>query len=505
MTLPPRILVHVGQAKTGSTALQNFLDRQHDALVAQGVLFPRSVLRRSNPNDPARTPGHLDLLGQLRRGERSPLEDELAAHAGRIDTLVLSIENIFHYPASARPLGRWLKGRQVEMLAVLRDPVSWAQALHYEQVMGGINCATRPLERLVEDGLDSGIYAYDTMLDRLADMLGAGTVHVLDYARHRDGSALIDAALALIRPGLTLEDETRTARVNRSVHVPEAIEAVRRLNPLVARLPQAARFDFAHAMRTHVETERAAGHLADAALWLREPVRGQLARLAAAQNRLLARRMPDGLAPDLPADLAHGTPAEPDPARTAALHGAGLEMLARLWAATPPGERQGDEAADLLPFDLTAEELRLVLQGAAGPGAILLGRADLLAVLLAGVPGRLVQAPEADADRRLRICAHLDALALPSGVLVWRGLRPGGLPLRTPGLVVVAPGTPEDARAAVLDRVARSPRALRLLLADPQGCEAGRALAAQGRLAGQSGRLADLRLPRLAPGRETAD
>jgi hypothetical protein len=90
-------------------------------------------------------------------------------------------------------------------------------------------------------------------------------------------------------------------------------------------------------------------------------------------------------------------------------------------------------------------------------------------------------------------------------VLVWPGLRPEGLPVRTPGLVVVAPGTPPEARAAVLARAARSPRALRLLLATPQGCAAGRALAAHGRLAGQAGRLADLRLPRQTPARDGED
>lgn len=493
MTLPPRILVHVGQAKTGSTALQNFLDRNHEALVAQGVLFPRSVLRRSNPTDPSRTPGHLDLLGQLRRGETTPLEDELAAHAGRIDTLVLSVENIFHHPDSARPLGRWLAGARVEMLAVLRDQISWAQALHYEQVMGGINCSTRPLGRFVEEGLASGIYAYDAMLDRLADTLGAQAVHVLDYAALREGTALIDRVLDLIRPGLDLDRSGMAARVNVSVHVPEAIEAMRRLNPLVALLPQERRFLFTRAMRAQVAEGVAAGDLADALLWMPDPQRGQLARLAAEADRRVAARHMEGAAFGPGPALTRAPPALPDPARTARLAGAALAPLLDLAGPALPG---GEAPLDL---PLGATELRLVLDTAADAGAILLGRADLLAVLLAGQPGRLVQAPEPDAARRSRFLREIDRLALPSGIVVWPGLKRDGLPLRAPDLVVVGPGTPPGARAVVLSRVLRSGRACRVLLADPDSCETGRAVTAQGRAEGAAGRLTVWRLPRRTP------
>lgn len=495
MTLPPRILVHVGQAKAGSTALQNFLDRNHDALVAQGVLFPRSILRRSNPTDPSRTPGHLDLLDQLRRGETSPLEAELAAHAGRIDTLVLSVENIFHHPESARALGAWLQGRQVEMLAVLRDQISWAQALHYEQVMGAINCATRPLARFVEDGIASGIYAYDTMLERLAGILGAGRLHVLDYAALKDGTALIDRVLDLIRPGLTVDRSGMGDRVNVSVHVPEAIEATRRINPLVALMPQDRRFGFAKALRAHVAQARAEGRLDDATLWMPDPARRNLAALAEPGNRRLAQRHMGGAGFGPAAALTTAPPALADPARTDALVAAALEMLVPLLEGAAPG---GEAPLDLT---LTGAELALVLDAAQGPGAILLARADLLAVVLAAQSGRLVQAPEADAARRVALVRVLDPLALPSGIVVWPGLKPGGLPVRGPGLIVVAPGTPPEARAVVLGRAARSTRACTLLLADPDSCETGRALMARGHVTASAGRLVRLLLPRL----ETAE
>lgn len=492
MTLPPRILLHVGQAKTGSTALQNFLDRNHEALAAQGVLFPRSVLRRSNPADPSRTPGHLDLLGQLRRGEKSPLEDELAAHAGRIGTLVLSVENIFHHPDSAAALGRWMAGARVELLAVLRDQISWAQALHYEQVMGGINCSTRPLGRFVEEGLASGIYAYDAMLERLAATLGAQAVHVLDYGALSGGTALIGRVLDLIRPGLDLDRSGMAARVNVSVHVPEAIEAMRRLNPLAALMPQERRFLFAREMRRLVAEGVERGELADALLWMPDPQRRDLAQAAARANRAVAARHP-GLAGFGPGpELTAAPPARPDPVRTARLAGAALEQLLDLAGPALPG---GTAPLDM---PLSAAELRLVLEAAGEAGAVLLGRADLLAVLLAGQPGRLVQAPEPDAARRAAFLRETGRLALPSGIVVWPGLKRGGMPVRAPDLVVAGPGTPPGARDAVLGRALRNPRACRVVLADPDACEAGRALAAQGRQEGSAGRLTLWRLPRRA-------
>lgn len=65
-----------------------------DAMLAQGILFPRSIMKRNNPFDHSRTAGHLLLLHGLKGdGIMQAFRQELASHPHH--TLILSIENMF--------------------------------------------------------------------------------------------------------------------------------------------------------------------------------------------------------------------------------------------------------------------------------------------------------------------------------------------------------------------------------------------------------------------------
>ena len=143
-TLAPlrRIVLHVGQTKAGSTAIQNYLDTQRQALGSRGWLVPRSLFMRRNPFDPGRTPGHFGLITGLRKNDMEAFEAELDASG--CENVVLSVENLFGDQPDDMliRIGSYLKNWRVEVLAVLRSYPDWAASRYVEEVMNGYDRGT---------------------------------------------------------------------------------------------------------------------------------------------------------------------------------------------------------------------------------------------------------------------------------------------------------------------------------------------------------------------------
>ena len=114
-----RLILHVGQTKAGSTSIQNYLESQREALRGHAVLFPKSGMARQNPYDQDRTPGHLRLLSQIRTGDTSEFESELAQDQNA--TVLLSVENIFSDVPEKTLLAaaEYFEDWDVEIIAVL--------------------------------------------------------------------------------------------------------------------------------------------------------------------------------------------------------------------------------------------------------------------------------------------------------------------------------------------------------------------------------------------------
>ena len=87
------LILHIGQTKAGSTAIQNYLDSQRNALLSQDILVPDLSSSRSNPFDLERTSGHLKLIRSISRNRK---QTDLQLSKLRMHKrVVLSAENIF--------------------------------------------------------------------------------------------------------------------------------------------------------------------------------------------------------------------------------------------------------------------------------------------------------------------------------------------------------------------------------------------------------------------------
>lgn len=186
MVPPCRVVFHIGQTKAGSTSIQNYLEAEREALLAQGILYPLSIMRRNNPFDQSRTAGHLLLLNALENAEVvEAFEQERAAHPHH--TLVLSIENaFFDRPDSAvKALGSYLGDDTIEVCAVLRPQFDWLRSRYVENVLSGFSIRTDNFDHFVQDTMRQGVLDYYARLRHVAKLLGAAKAWAIPFTSDR--------------------------------------------------------------------------------------------------------------------------------------------------------------------------------------------------------------------------------------------------------------------------------------------------------------------------------
>lgn len=421
MTLPARVVLHVGMAKTGSTAVQNVMAANREALLAQGVLFPQSVLRRSIPDDPARTPGHLDLVRQLVAGEETPLIAECAAAGPGLHTLFLSIENLFNIEADAgvEALAAFLAGREIRLVAVLRDPQDWIASRYYEVVTTGFVNEARPIDAYVEEALSSGALDYPARLDRLAAAFRPAATSVHDHREIDAAGSAVAVFLAELGVALDAPEAARAPRVNVSLAFPESIEAHRRLNGFVRRLPQPQRFAFARSMKRHYAELAAGGALRPGGAAISPPLRRALRAALEPGCRALSARWFAGrpFGPDRA--WVEQAPPPPDETLVAAIQDFGFEALLAQRAAAESGPAaEADEARAGARFGFGIAETRRLRAACAGARVILEYGAGDATPMAAAMAGKFVMAVESSWSLTLRSQIALGAAALPSPAVI---------------------------------------------------------------------------------------
>ena len=136
----PKLLLHIGMFKTGTTTLQNLMEKQRDLLRRQGVCYPRTD---RPPHE--HLPKHNSLLNALVkddagfRKEKKLLLDEFAASG--CHTLVLSEEGlatpIVLRPLVQRRIARLGADFDIEALCMLRREDTWLESLWTQRCREG--------------------------------------------------------------------------------------------------------------------------------------------------------------------------------------------------------------------------------------------------------------------------------------------------------------------------------------------------------------------------------
>lgn len=139
-----RVILHTGLPKTGSSSLQQLLERNRIRLWEQGVHYPIFGTNREFSIRRERTPGHAGLVQDILDGDPGALKGlvaeirEVVEVSGRtIDTLILSAENIvstrfWDRGKSFNALAAAFGDVDLDVVCVLRHPESWFRSLYLE-------------------------------------------------------------------------------------------------------------------------------------------------------------------------------------------------------------------------------------------------------------------------------------------------------------------------------------------------------------------------------------
>jgi len=129
-----RVYLHVGPHKTGTTYVQGLLTVNHDAIAAQGVLFPRQSFKaQSRAVREAMARGVMPKTGRGVKGEWKKLDAELAQWRG--PAAVVSHEMMSSASdAEMKRLARRLRGFEPHVIYTARDlsrvaPAMWQTGL----------------------------------------------------------------------------------------------------------------------------------------------------------------------------------------------------------------------------------------------------------------------------------------------------------------------------------------------------------------------------------------
>ncbi len=159
----PKLLLHVGMHKTGSTFIQHNLLAHRGALLSAGWLFPKAGF--DVPVDPIRagaTPGHHGLVAALRKNDEiawQALRNEI--RKTKPETVILSCENFLFPTAHDRTellqqLARRLSGfAEIQPIALVRRFDVYIEALYRERVAGGLPMGTAKLPGFLNDFTNS--------------------------------------------------------------------------------------------------------------------------------------------------------------------------------------------------------------------------------------------------------------------------------------------------------------------------------------------------------------
>lgn len=232
----PRIVVHIGATKTGSTYLQHLLEASRPALLRAGVWFPEVGLfwQRNRPHKQA---GHAQFSACARRGDpalRKHIEAGLTRLGDTVHTIILSSEAFF-LEDDAQLIADYFDGFDVEMIAYLRRQDDWANAQYCEFVAGGaVGRVDEPIAVWLDRPDTRRQLDYRTPIRAWSDKVGAENITVRLYNSREfvDGSLIADFAQALNLPILnTLADATNPAR-NEAQFGAAHVELIRHFNGL---------------------------------------------------------------------------------------------------------------------------------------------------------------------------------------------------------------------------------------------------------------------------------
>lgn len=187
----PRLLLHAGTTKTGTTTLQHACDASRAALLTRAILYPDVEL------NPGPSPKHqwlinLPLTGELQRFSRNVAQVAEQARAANATRVILSTEGLSNHwfdlpPAGRAALAALQERFDVTVWVVFREPVSWAMSMYVQAVknppvpLAPPYATTEPPESVVDWPYFATRLDYACFVEDVERVFGTGSVHPMRY------------------------------------------------------------------------------------------------------------------------------------------------------------------------------------------------------------------------------------------------------------------------------------------------------------------------------------
>jgi len=185
----PKLILHAGTPKTGTTSLQRYLDGQRAALLRKGILYPRAEMALDQK------PKHQWIVDALLTGDgvnfTRKMEQVLAEVRPDTHTIIFSTEGLFNHWWDFTAAGRESLASLIDRFSVsvwvwFRDPLSFVRSNYIQMLMNPrshIFCYGRDMsvDEMLDDPWFSRHLDYAGFVEDVDGVLGRGTVVPFAY------------------------------------------------------------------------------------------------------------------------------------------------------------------------------------------------------------------------------------------------------------------------------------------------------------------------------------
>lgn len=231
----PRLILHIGASKTGSTALQHTLEMNRPKLLRNGIWYPEVGLfwQEGRPHKQA---GHA-LFTPAAVNSKDYLKKYLYSGSqtlgGKINTIILSSEAFFLQQQSHK-IANYLSDFPCEVIFYVRRQDEWVNSQYCEYVGGGaVGRVSEPIDEWVETLKIQSLMDYRTTLERFSKVVPKDMIKVRVFEKSQlvDGDVIADFAVATDLPMLNELPRINT-KLKNEAHLSNA--HLRELAPLNA-------------------------------------------------------------------------------------------------------------------------------------------------------------------------------------------------------------------------------------------------------------------------------
>lgn len=202
-TLHPRVLLHIGTHKTGSTSLQFFLDRERDRLWHLGIAYfagrhirdnhvelHAAAMRPERPS-PFKLDSGLTVDAPYIASVRGAVQAFVEAAGGRLCVFSAEGMSYLRHIDEVEALKSFFPGAEIDIVVYLRERESYRRS-HQGQFDRRV-AAGRQLDPSFADlGPGSWLLDYEARLQPFRAVFGETHVHIVDFdaARASEGSVI---------------------------------------------------------------------------------------------------------------------------------------------------------------------------------------------------------------------------------------------------------------------------------------------------------------------------